>query len=112
MVLVVRSDLCMQKGKIAAQCCHAAVEVVEDLIKRNDDMYKIWKQSGAKKVTVKISGQEELLDIYRQARFKKLPSEYIRDAGFTQVEAGSVTVCAILGPVEIIDSITGKLSLL
>ena len=31
MILVVRQDLKMGKGKIAAQCCHAAVGVVQDM---------------------------------------------------------------------------------
>ncbi|KAJ3397448.1 hypothetical protein HDU92_007837 [Lobulomyces angularis] len=116
MVLVVRSDLGMTKGKIAAQCCHAAVAVVENLIKQNSEKaLSRWSRNGATKVALRLepSSESELLSIYNKARSSGIPTQYICDAGRTQIAAGSMTVCA-LGPASasMIDEITGHLKLL
>lgn len=41
-MLCVRSDLKMGKGKIAAQCAHAAVGACERLMKNNPDLFKAY----------------------------------------------------------------------
>ncbi|KAL3902124.1 MAG: hypothetical protein SGCHY_000073 [Lobulomycetales sp.] len=104
----------MTKGKISAQCCHAAVAVVEPLIQHKDPVYLAWQSDGATKIAVRIdSGEQGLLDVFRAARRnKQLSCEYIRDAGRTQIAAGSATVCAVFGPVEQVDTVTGTLKLL
>lgn len=40
MVFVVRNDLDMRKGKIAAQCCHAAVGLYRNILYENVDYYQ------------------------------------------------------------------------
>lgn len=53
MVLVVRTDLQMTKGKIAAQCCHAAVAVVSELIRlKAKKVLDVWEESGSTKVNL------------------------------------------------------------
>ena len=42
MVMVVRTDLGMGKGKIAAQCSHAAVDLYDMLLERKDPKVKTW----------------------------------------------------------------------
>lgn len=42
MIMVARTDLGMGKGKIAAQCCHAAVNLYDDLITKNDPLVRQW----------------------------------------------------------------------
>lgn len=44
----------MTKGKISAQCCHAAVAVVEPLIQHKDPVYLAWQSDGATKIAVRI----------------------------------------------------------
>ena len=43
--IVVRSDLGMGKGKIAAQACHASVDVLE---KVKSEVFEEWKANGMK----------------------------------------------------------------
>jgi PTH2 family peptidyl-tRNA hydrolase len=83
MVLVVRTDLDMTKGKIAAQCCHAAVALVEPLILSNDLSYQRWQHHGCTKIALRIdTGEVGLMEVYRGARKAGLESEFIRDAGW------------------------------
>ena len=113
MVLVVRKDLGMSTGKIAAQCCHAAVAVVEQLyLDKQDAVLNHWQMNGATKIALKVESEAELIAIHKKARELKLSSEYIRDAGRTQIAAGSMTCCSILGPASLVNKVTGKLSLL
>ncbi|OWA52310.1 putative Peptidyl-tRNA hydrolase 2, mitochondrial [Hypsibius exemplaris] len=113
LVLVVRSDLQMTKGKIGAQCGHAAVGAVQEFTPINRDVLQLWLHTGQAKVVLKAAGEEELLRIAALARTNGLNSFVVRDAGRTEVEAGCVTVVAV-GPAEVnrFDAVTGSLSLL
>eukprot|EP00834_Sanchytrium_tribonematis_P004495 NODE_224_length_12322_cov_0.795549.p12 type:complete len:151 gc:universal NODE_224_length_12322_cov_0.795549:6757-7209(+) len=113
MVLIARTDLKMTKGKIAAQCCHACLEAYESSCSKYPKLVNAWKSEGQAKVALKCESQQELMELYNTARRNGLVAEYIRDAGRTQIMAGSVTVLAIgPAPVEEIDKITGHLKLL
>jgi peptidyl-tRNA hydrolase, PTH2 family len=107
MVLVVNTDLKMKKGKIAAQCCHAAVGVLEDIDEDDPDLLA-WQRWGCAKVALKC-GFEDMKRVSALAAADGLPSYIVCDAGRTQIPAGSETVCAI-GPAEVgrIDKITGR----
>lgn len=54
-------------------------------------------ETGQKKIVVKVNDEPELLGIVHKAQMLNINNCYIRDAGLTQIEAGSVTVAAI-GP--------------
>ena len=115
-VFIVRTDLEMGKGKIAAQCCHAAVKAYRDLSKAGSEAQKAiesWEWQGSRKVVVKIEGEQELLDIIASAKMNGLYATTIRDAGKTQIAAGSTTV-GVIGPggEKSIDEISGHLKLL
>lgn len=131
MVLVVRKDLKMGSGKIAAQCAHAAVAVVEELIelqRRKVDYpdtpldpvsqswlqwYDAWHASGSSKVAVQCPDEAAMLELAKHAKRVNLPYYVIRDAGRTQVAPGSKTVVAIgPGPKSLVDEVTGQLKLL
>eukprot|EP00898_Chlorokybus_atmophyticus_P002580 jgi/Chlat1/3322/Chrsp22S03475 len=113
MVLVVRNDLKMGKGKVAAQCSHATMGAYKRLLKRRPQMLKAWERCGQAKVVVKCETEEEMLRLQETAREAKLPTYDVIDAGRTQIAAGSRTVLAVgPGPVELIDAITGHLKLL
>lgn len=113
MILVVRNDLKMGKGKIGAQCGHAAVGAYQNCVKRFPNLVRRWDDCGSAKIAVKVDSEEELMGIFRAARDKNLNTCLIRDAGRTQIAPNSKTVLAI-GPAAAheIDQITGHLKLL
>ncbi|VVB68217.1 Peptidyl-tRNA hydrolase [Candidatus Norongarragalina meridionalis] len=109
-VIVLRTDLKMGKGKLVAQGSHASIDA---FMKTPDSARRAWEASGMEKVALKVSSEKELVTIFEKAKRARLPSSLIRDAGHTQIEAGTITACAI-GPADEkdIDEITGKLKLL
>ncbi|KAF8965822.1 Peptidyl-tRNA hydrolase protein 2, mitochondrial [Entomortierella lignicola] len=112
MVLVVRSDLGMGKGKAAAQCCHATLANYKELAKKSPKTLTRWEYCGQAKVTLKVDNEDDMLLLQAQARSIGLAAHSIRDAGRTQIAAGSRTVLAVgPGPVSVVDSVTGKLKL-
>lgn len=54
MVLVVRNDLKMGKGKVAAQCAHAAVAGYRQA-QKHPSILKAWENCGQTKITLKVS---------------------------------------------------------
>ena len=111
-VIVVRSDLKMGKGKIAAQVAHASLSAVEASHRRSA-WYDSWREEGQAKVVLKVQSEAELRELFQRARRAGLPAALVEDRGLTQVEPGTVT-CLGIGPAPDgdIDSITGKLKLL
>jgi PTH2 family peptidyl-tRNA hydrolase len=111
LAVVVRADLDMGRGKIAAQVAHAAVTAV--LANLGTDDLAGWLRDGQPKVVLKVASAGELEEVVRTAEAAGLPIELVRDAGRTQVAPGTLTCCAV-GPAESqrIDAITGGLSLL
>ena len=108
-VILARVDLKLPKGKLAAQAAHAAVEAV---LKSDKDQVKEWRNSGSKKIILKVKDEKELLDYKTQAEEIKLITALITDAGKTVIAPGTVT-CLAIGPdeEEKIDKITGKLKM-
>jgi PTH2 family peptidyl-tRNA hydrolase len=111
LALIVRTDLGMGRGKIAAQVAHAAVAAALGSLGGPD--FAEWLRDGQPKVVLKVTSGEDLQDLAGQARAAGLPVELIRDAGRTQLTPGTLTCCAI-GPAasDRIDALTGGLSLL
>jgi len=108
-VILVRSDLKLPKGKMAAQCAHASVDAV---LKSSKDKVDEWKGEGMKKVILKIADEKELLKFQRLAKKEKLVAALITDAGKTVVAPGTKT-CLAIGPdsSEKIDRLTSKLKM-
>lgn len=108
-VIVMRTDLNMGKGKIAAQSAHASVAAIE---KATPSVFNKWISSGMKKVVLKVGSEKELLELFMRAK-KKFPTALVKDAGLTQVESGTAT-CISIGPAEEgdLDLLTGHLKLL
>ncbi|MGC9104895.1 MAG: peptidyl-tRNA hydrolase Pth2 [Thermoprotei archaeon] len=117
MVIAVRADLDMGKGKVAAQVAHAAVSLVLKVLESNNREWRSWLESwleqGQPKIVVKVSGLEELMKRKSIADSLGLPTEVIADAGKTQLEPGTIT-CLGIGPApaELVDKVTGDLKLL
>ncbi|MEM3422593.1 MAG: peptidyl-tRNA hydrolase Pth2 [Candidatus Bilamarchaeaceae archaeon] len=112
-VIVVRSDLEMGKGKIAAQSSHASLISYEKVKKTNPEVAEEWIREGQKKVVLKVKGEEELLRYFDIAKKNGIPCELVRDAGHTQIEPGTIT-CFAAGPWDEkkLDEIFGELKLL
>ena len=109
-VIVVRKDLKMDKGKIAAQVAHASLEAY----KKADPKDVVgWEAEGVKKVIVGVKDLKEFVKIKDKVKEAKLPYSVIRDAGRTQVRPGTMTAMGI-GPAkeEKIDRVTKDLKLL
>jgi peptidyl-tRNA hydrolase, PTH2 family len=111
LTIVVRADLGMGRGKIAAQASHAAVAATLASFGSSD--FRAWLSDGQPKVVLRADSEEDLASIAERATAAGLPVQLIRDAGRTQVPSGTPTCCAI-GPAEasMIDAVTGDLSLL
>lgn len=111
--IVVRADLKMGKGKIAAQASHAAVSAAEEARRRYGDWWEAWLDEGQRKVVVKVKDEAELLQLKLQVERMRLPHALICDRGLTQLPPDTLT-CLGIGPAPNaeIDKVTGKLRLL
>lgn len=109
-VILVRQDLKMSKGKIAAQASHASVEC---LLKTHKDLIEEWREQGMKKIILKVKDKAELMKYRKLAQDANISTCVITDAGHTEVEPGTVT-CIGIGPDDEnkIDRITGELKML
>ena len=117
MVFLVRQDLKMKAGKIAAQVAHAAIGLYDDIIFGNDIYQKealdYWVNYGQKKIVLRIPNLDTMMNAYKQCKKESIATCLITDAGLTQVEPLSKTVLGI-GPdkSEKINKITGTFKLM
>lgn len=132
-VIVMRNDLNMRKGKMVAQGAHAAMKVLLDegsvsrgmggLSGREPISFSIddlsehflgWIDGAFTKVCVRCDSEDELVELYNQAKDAKLPCSLIEDNGATEFNGVKTKTCIAIGPAEaeLIDTITGHLKLL
>ncbi len=109
-VILVRTDIVMSKGKMAAQVAHASTEAT---LKSDDQKVKAWRNKGMKKVVLKVKGESELFKFKEFAKDVGVTSALIRDAGKTQLDPGTIT-CLAIGPDEVkkVDSVSGELKMM
>ena len=109
-VIIVRNDLKLPKGKLAAQVAHASVDAV---LKADKSIVQSWRNTGMMKIALKVDSEKELYKYAQMAKDKGYPVGIITDAGKTVVAPGTTTCCGI-GPVleDELDQITGELKLL
>ena len=115
MVLVVRTELGMGKGKIAAQCSHAALGCYKLAQKAVPEIVSDWESKGQPKIVLKLdsAGEEGLYTLMQEARKRGIVSTVIRDSGRTQIERGTATVTGLgPSPSDLLDEITSHLKLL
>lgn len=130
-VIVVRKDLKMRSGKIAAQVAHASMKVLLDreLKVKKDPMHPVqttdtmtidisgmepWLHGAFTKICVYVESEEDLLEIVEKAKMARLPNALIKDAGLTEFHGVPTLTCAAIGPADNdkLDLITGHLKLL
>lgn len=127
-VIVVRTDLNMRKGKIAAQVAHASMKVFFDRFNyfnktATDPAYidmtltpamEEWYRGAFTKVVVGVEGEDAIYQLAEQAKNLDIPHAVIIDNGFTEFHGNKTTTCLAIGPdySEKIDQITKELKLI
>ena len=111
-VIVIRKDLKLGKGKLAAHIAHASLAGYKLVKKKDPAIIKFWESEGEKKIVVKIESEKALLELYEKVK-RIVPAALIRDAGLTQIPSGTIT-CIAIGPWKDgeIDEFTKDLKLL
>uniref|UniRef100_A0A1E1X6T8 peptidyl-tRNA hydrolase n=1 Tax=Amblyomma aureolatum TaxID=187763 RepID=A0A1E1X6T8_9ACAR len=115
MVFAVNMELDMGMGKIAAQVAHAAVGLYRLLLQdeaKHGNMLLLWEEYGETKIALRANSIQHLCDLEKKAVELNLATYLVQDAGRTQVPAGSMTVLAIMGRMDLVDQVTGGLRLL
>lgn len=133
-LIVMRRDLNMRKGKIAAQAGHACVTAVLMALEKEGRLTQIhaegdricllpsdqpatplsaWFDRGVAKICVYVNSEEALLEIDRKARERGILSALICDNGLTEFHGQPTYTCLALEPLapETVDPITGDLPL-
>jgi peptidyl-tRNA hydrolase, PTH2 family len=112
MIFVIDNSLKMKKGKVAAQCAHAAIGLYKHANIFAKSAVKQWEKESYAKITCKGDNEEHLILLQELACSKNICTHLVVDAGRTQIEPGSKTVLAI-GPAlkSELDAITGDLKL-
>ncbi|KAI3627367.1 hypothetical protein CBS14141_001368 [Malassezia furfur] len=89
MVLGVRTDLKMDKGKIAAQCGHATLAAYR-LAKRITPRYvQTWQRLGQTKIAIKVPNEEGLQSLAEAAKSLGVAARIIQDAYVTHTHPGA-----------------------
>ena len=128
-VILVRKDLKMKPGKMAAQAAHASSKVFMDRLvasptisvkEKDSHVYMIllspeeidWRAGIYRKACLAVNSEEELRGYIDAAKAQRLPTSLIEDIGLTCFNEPTVT-CGAIGPAtdELIDEIVGHLKL-
>ena len=138
-VIVVRKELKMRKGKIAAQVAHASMKVlldrmeqhqteysyedtfngkergvIRELVLEKDDPINIWLEGAFTKIVVGVS-DEEFEQLYQALmQQNKVPFAKITDNGATEFHGVRTDTCIAVGPAapEDVDTYTNRFKLL
>ena len=134
MMIVMRRDLKMRKGKIAAQAGHACIDAVLQALQKEDRLNDLvsspdgmmlkttdkpesplteWFNNGCTKVCVYVDSEEELLAIAEKAEARGIIAAVITDWGLTEFHGEHTKTCLALEPLpaEIANELTGELPL-
>jgi len=113
-VIVVRKDLNMRKGKIAAQVAHASMGVILDLVANGrivyskedcwatqyEDMTSVteWLNGSFTKIVVSVDSEEELMGLFCLVTNTLVPCKLILDSGLTEFGGKPTFTCMAIGP--------------
>ncbi|MGQ9478444.1 MAG: peptidyl-tRNA hydrolase Pth2 [Thermoproteota archaeon] len=111
--IVVRGDIRMSLGKTCAQVAHAAVSAAEETRMLKPEWFSEWLREGQKKVVLRVNSLDELMRLREVARQEGIPLCIVSDMGLTELPPDTVT-CLGIGPApeDLVDKVTGSLSLL
>lgn len=131
-IIVIRKDLKMPSGKLAAQVSHASLGCIFNLANKNDngDVFSFnltlnknnksekavidWLNIRFTKVVLYVKSEEKLIEIYEKAKNKGLNTVMIEDVGFTFFDGVITKTCVGIGPCykEDLIGVTDKLQVL
>lgn len=137
--IIVRTDLPMNAGKVAAQASHACMKVFFDKMTFQEKLgmspctpgssdeehisgtysFKVtyeeqkWIEGNFTKITKKVKNENQLLKVYNAAKEAGLNVSLIKDAGLYGLEGENYT-CIAVGPnyIDKCEPVVGKLQLL
>lgn len=117
MMLILRKDLGMRKGKMTSQGAHVAVRVVLALQETPEGraLIKAWITDSAEtKITVSVDSEAELWAVYETAKACNLPCAIVQDIGKTEFHGIPTYTALAIGPAResALTPITGNLPLL
>lgn len=122
-LIIIRKDLGMNKGKLAAQAAHASLGALLKMAtveghNINFDCFQnmdldAWLKGSFAKVVLAVRSEEELQECYKIAKENGFPCAYIEDNGTTVFNGVKTATCLGIGPVESkqLDALFGHLSL-
>ncbi len=112
LVVVVRDDIKMSAGKLAAQVAHAAVICALEAKSRKPRWFFEWYKEGQRKVVLRAEDMDQLRALRDRASRAGLPNALVTDAGLTELPPDTTT-CLGIGPApeSDVDPITGALPL-
>lgn len=123
MVIVMRTDLNMRKGKQMAQSAHAAQAfLLQNNVSKKLNVLRCelsqkeqtWFASGHTKIVVGVDSLGALEDLVFKAKLNGIEQHVITDAGRTEFDGVPTVTCAAFGPEyeDVIDPLTKHLKLL
>lgn len=125
MVIIIRKDLKMRRGKEIAQACHGAIAAITNQMWDELKLYGIetriqldqatidWMQNSYRKITVTVNSEQKLMDIYKRAENLHVRRTLIEDNGLTEFHNVKTKTVLVLGPDydDRLDEITKHLTL-
>ena len=125
LVIVIRRDLRMRRGKEIAQGAHAAMAWLSERVARRmtpDGLVgpfrlsaaeRTWLDSSFRKVTLQVGSEAALMAVYDKAVQAGLVAHLITDRGLTEFGGVPTRTCLGIGPGydDLIDPVTGDLEL-
>jgi len=127
-VIILRTDLNMRKGKMAAQAAHASMKVLLDM---SDDGIEghaggssitlmldpdatEWLEGAFTKIVLGCGSEAELRGLHEAAKAAGLPTALIEDNGATEFHGVKTPTAVAIGPAvsDRIDTLTKHLKLL
>lgn len=124
-VIIVRKDLNMRKGKIAAQVAHASVKSITDRMEKSvplkwylpmnsSDTMTLWLTGIFTKVVLGVESKSQLFIIASRAAEAGIQITPIEDEGKTEFGNVKTFTCVAIGPdySDKIDEITEHLKLI
>lgn len=127
-VIIIRRDLNMRTGKLAAQVAHASIQILLNrmsdepmlnhtkrsiMLRKNSPLHR-WLDDKFTKIVLYVNSKEELLTLKDNAESIKLYTALITDSGKTEFHNKPTITALAIGPdySEKIDKVTGDLPLL